>query len=646
MALVIIASAIGLGARILKWLPARELSTLERLAVSAALGLGVLSHTMLLLGLARLLYSAVAFTLITGILIWTHEQMAEVLGGAARQAIAGARALDMPGRILLAVVSVIVILVCVQALAPPLEVQDLSRNLAVPLRYSTAHRLTGTPAGTDMLFTLGFLLSGETSVTFLNVAIWILIGVAAAAVAPGATLFALLAWTTLPVAARLAPTATPVLLVCLYASALLLVVLRKEPILAGAVVLAAASSFRLNSIDNTGFLVWLAAVIAGMASFRRSLRPTTAVAALVLLTNYLYTVERVPWKTAFGFVSRDAYLESQSPVYAIYQRFADICSSETSRMLTVNQKQSYWCPTLEHADSPQASRAVWAKLTDAERAQELQRLNVSHVLLDREHENRTELVRSGILPRIGKLVYRTDLFKVYRIGPEESKAPTSVGHFGQSGDLPLIGHWDTQGTARWAVMRGDTWFFDINGTLNWDTGDEMLQLGQAGDVPVAGDWDGSKRVRLGVFRNGQWLLDTNGNKQLDAGDRTVQFGQAYDIPITGDWTRSGRTNIGVFRAGEWFFDTNGNGVLDSSDRVIRGFGEAGDQPILGDWDGTSRLRIGVFRSGRLMLDINDDGVWGPGDRSIPNAGEPTDLPVVSGEKIYLFRRGDWFAAAM
>jgi hypothetical protein len=58
--------------------------------------------------------------------------------------------------------------------------------------------------------------------------------------------------------------------------------------------------------------------------------------------------------------------------------------------------------------------------------------------------------------------------------------------FGQIGDIPLVGDFNTDGTMGRAVFRGVTkgnnWFFDYN--MNGATADYQDRFGQIGDLPV------------------------------------------------------------------------------------------------------------------------------------------------------------------
>ena len=119
--------------------------------------------------------------------------------------------------------------------------------------------------------------------------------------------------------------------------------------------------------------------------------------------------------------------------------------------------------------------------------------------------------------------------------------------FGQAGDLPVAGNWNGGLKAGVGVFRAGTWYLDYNGNGKWDgcqqdgKQDQCLfnSFGQAGDFPAAGDWNSDGKAKVGVFRAGTWYLDYNGNGAWDgcSVDRCYygSFGQQGDLPVAGKW---------------------------------------------------------------------------------------------------------------
>jgi PKD repeat protein len=195
-------------------------------------------------------------------------------------------------------------------------------------------------------------------------------------------------------------------------------------------------------------------------------------------------------------------------------------------------------------------------------------------------------------------------------------------NFGITGDIPVTGDWNNDGTDEIGVFRNSTHLFYLdynsNGVWNGASVDRQYNFGITGDIPVSGDWNNNGISEIGVFRlsTHMFYLDYNGNGVWNGAvtDRQYNFGISGDIPISGDWNVDGRTEIGVFRPSTHLFylDYNGNGVWNGgvTDRSYN-FGISGDIPVSGHWKVDGRTEIGVFRPSTHMfyLDYNGNGVW-------------------------------------
>jgi len=238
------------------------------------------------------------------------------------------------------------------------------------------------------------------------------------------------------------------------------------------------------------------------------------------------------------------------------------------------------------------------------------------------------------------------------------------GPAGSGGDIPVVGDWTGNGTARLGVFRcppaatpgACSWFVDLNNNGKWDGvagGDGIYTFGLTGDMPVVGDWVGNGNTKIGIFRCGattcQFVLDVNNNHTFDVGDAVDFFGLPGDTPVIGQWGAGASIadGIGVFRCGaaagspcQWIVDSNGDGAFQSSDAIYV-FGATGDVPVVGDWDDfgaqpTGRKRIGIFRTitigaqsgiGTFVLDSNGNNAFDSTDQVV-YYGQTGDIPVV------------------
>jgi PKD repeat protein len=167
-------------------------------------------------------------------------------------------------------------------------------------------------------------------------------------------------------------------------------------------------------------------------------------------------------------------------------------------------------------------------------------------------------------------------------------------NFGMTGDLPVTGDWNHDGTSEIGVFRPSThmYYQDYNGNGVWNGAsvDRAYNFGITGDVPVAGDWNHDGTSEIGVFRPSthMYYQDYNGNGVWNGAsvDRAYNFGITGDLPVAGDWNHDGTSEIGVFRPSThmYYQDYNGNGVWNGAimDRAAV-FGITGDVPVAGNW---------------------------------------------------------------
>jgi hypothetical protein len=194
--------------------------------------------------------------------------------------------------------------------------------------------------------------------------------------------------------------------------------------------------------------------------------------------------------------------------------------------------------------------------------------------------------------------------------------------YGLSGDRPVVGDWNGDGTDTPGVFRGGVWLVRNSNTVGLP--DLEFDFGEAADVPVVGDWDGDGIDTPGVFRGGVWLLrnsNTAGPPNLE-----FDFGEAADVPVVGDWDGDGIDTVGAFREGEWRLRNSNSG---GPAEISLSFGQEGDRPVSGDWEGDGIDTIGLFAEG--LWKLRNTNRAGLADLEFDFFTFATDLPLT----------GDW-----
>ena len=147
-----------------------------------------------------------------------------------------------------------------------------------------------------------------------------------------------------------------------------------------------------------------------------------------------------------------------------------------------------------------------------------------------------------------------------------------VAPFGASTDKPVVGDYNGDGKADYAVIRRSggvtTWYILYTGTTTF----AASSWGTDTDVPVVGDYDGDRKCDLAVWRpsNGTWYVLKSGGGIIGA-----QFGAAGDVMVPADYDGDMKTDLGVFRPGDntWYTQGSTSGI------AINSFGIAGDTPV-------------------------------------------------------------------
>lgn len=175
-----------------------------------------------------------------------------------------------------------------------------------------------------------------------------------------------------------------------------------------------------------------------------------------------------------------------------------------------------------------------------------------------------------------------------------SGLPDTYVLYGESGDVPLVGDWDGNGSDTPGIFRDGIFMLKNDNTNGLP--DIFAQYGLGTDQPVVGDWDGNGTDTIGIFRDGVFMLSNSHASGLP--DIFAQFGIATDLPLVGDWDGNGTDTIGVFRDGVFMLKNDNTSGL--PDLYVQ-YGTPTDTPIVGDWDGNGTHTPGIFRNGVFML---------------------------------------------
>ena len=125
-----------------------------------------------------------------------------------------------------------------------------------------------------------------------------------------------------------------------------------------------------------------------------------------------------------------------------------------------------------------------------------------------------------------------------------------------------------------------------------------VRFGKSGDLPIAGNWDGNGTWEIGVRRPGsaKFLL-----RMPDGSVQKVVLGDANDVPVTGDWDGNGVTDLGVYDQATAMFTLLQTDPMGVAFTTVVPFGTPGDVPVTGDWDGNGITDLGVWSPATAMF---------------------------------------------
>jgi len=197
--------------------------------------------------------------------------------------------------------------------------------------------------------------------------------------------------------------------------------------------------------------------------------------------------------------------------------------------------------------------------------------------------------------------------------------------YGASGDVPLVGDWNGDGTTTIGVYRASDGTFYLRNANTVGFGDLIIPYGAAGDIPLVGDWNGDGVTTIGVYRPSDHTFYLRNTNSIGFPDLIIPYGTTGDIPVVGDWTGAGVTTIGVYRPSDNRFYLRTSNTYGFADIVIP-YGAPGDVPVVGDWTGDGVTKISVYRPSENIFHLRFSNTSGFADRSIPY-GTASDNPL-------------------
>ncbi|MEP7054725.1 MAG: hypothetical protein ABI912_05700 [Actinomycetota bacterium] len=182
-----------------------------------------------------------------------------------------------------------------------------------------------------------------------------------------------------------------------------------------------------------------------------------------------------------------------------------------------------------------------------------------------------------------------------------SGAADSAFVFGRSGDFPVMGDWDGDGTKTVGVVRGSTWY--LRNTNSAGKPDITFTFGGPQDFPLAGDWNGDGRDTPGVVRcptspcqTPIWYIRNSASAGHSSS--TVSYG-VDGFPVVADWDGDGDdTPAVVDDEMVWGY---ANAFKTGAKSALFVFGRPDDQPVAGAWGAGGRVAPGVVRNGQWLL---------------------------------------------
>jgi hypothetical protein len=155
--------------------------------------------------------------------------------------------------------------------------------------------------------------------------------------------------------------------------------------------------------------------------------------------------------------------------------------------------------------------------------------------------------------------------------------------FGNPGDFPVAGDFDGNGCDTVSLYRPSEGRFYVIDHLGFgDAGlgaaERSFYFGDPGDAPFVGDWDSDGIDTPGLRRDSNGFVYLRQTNTQGIADISYFYGDPGDVVFTGDWDADGDDTLGLYRpstATVYLRNTNSTGVADLSFGVGSGLQVAG-----------------------------------------------------------------------
>lgn len=194
-------------------------------------------------------------------------------------------------------------------------------------------------------------------------------------------------------------------------------------------------------------------------------------------------------------------------------------------------------------------------------------------------------------------------------------------NYGISGDCPLTGDWDGNGTDTIGIYRNGFFYLRNSNTIGF--ADITIPFGTTGGQPLAGDWNGDGIDTIGLYRSLFITFELSNSTTPAFPEMVFALGLPGDIGIVGDWDGNGTDSTGVFRPSNGALYLKNSNTTGFADIAIN-YGLAGDYPVTGDWNNDGVDTIGVYRNGTFLL--RNSNTIGFADMMFA-LGVPGDMPI-------------------